>query len=326
MVNADLHLPSLSIQGFRGIEALEIPRLGRVNLITGKNNTGKSSILEALRIFTQNAAPHVIYDVLRYREENLRESNQGARSLTPESSYQISSLFNGFPQLQEAVGKILFSADGKAGPMRLNIYNDWVQESSSLDTDRMTYPEKPTILEDPVDVPILVIETEEDQKRFLLSTFPRPIPRSVRSHKTRMPCYLVSAGGGEKTAVLGPLWDEVMIQGIEQDIVSALHIIDPYISTVFMVGDESAGSSRKAMVRAANLKKPVPLRSFGDGLNRLFVIVLSLVNAPGGLLLVDEFENGLHHSVQLDAWRMIFRLAKDLDIQVFATSHSNDAL
>lgn len=83
---------------------------------------------------------------------------------------------------------------------------------------------------------------------------------------------------------------------------------------------------RSAIVRANHFPRPVPLRSFGDGLNRMFDIILSLVNVPGGLLLIDEFENRLHHSVQLDAWRMIFRLAQSLDIQVFATTHSKDAV
>ena len=46
----------------------------------------------------------------------------------------------------------------------------------------------------------------------------------------------------------------------------------------------------------------------------------------GGILLIDEFENGLHYSVQLDTWRMIFKLATELDVQVFATSHSWDAV
>ena len=55
-------------------------------------------------------------------------------------------------------------------------------------------------------------------------------------------------------------------------------------------------------------------------------IVLSLVNARGGVLLIDEFENGLHYSVQLDAWRMIFNLAQSLNVQVFATTHSWDAV
>ena len=61
-------------------------------------------------------------------------------------------------------------------------------------------------------------------------------------------------------------------------------------------------------------------------MNRLFGLALALVNARGGLLLIDEFENGLHHSVQTDVWRMIFRLAERLDVQVFATTHSRDSV
>jgi hypothetical protein len=61
-------------------------------------------------------------------------------------------------------------------------------------------------------------------------------------------------------------------------------------------------------------------------LNRLFGIVLAVVNAKDGFLLIDEFENGMHHAVQLDVWRIIFRLSASLNVQVFATSHSWDAV
>ena len=118
-----------------------------------------------------------------------------------------------------------------------------------------------------------------------------------------------------------------MLTDIEPEVVEALRIVDPQISAVSMIDDEGpVRTNRRAIVRTSNIRRPVPLRSFGDGLNRLFVIILSLANAGGGLLLVDEFENSLHHTVQLDAWRIIFRLAKELDIQVFATTHSNDAV
>ena len=125
---------------------------------------------------------------------------------------------------------------------------------------------------------------------------------------------------------MGSLWDEIALTDGEKDVVEALRIIDPKIFAVSMVGGETRSRARTAIVRAKHIPRPVPLRSFGDGMNRLFAIVLSLINASGGLLLVDEFENGLHHAVQLDAWRMIFRLAHTLDVQVFATSHSWDAV
>jgi hypothetical protein len=146
------------------------------------------------------------------------------------------------------------------------------------------------------------------------------------SSEQRLPCVFVSPYGGERTASLGPLWDKIALSDREQDIVDALRIIDPEISAVSMVGGEGPRQIRTAIVRAAGIPRPVPLRSFGDGLNRLFGIVLSLVNAKDGLLLIDEIENGMHHTVQTDAWRAVFRLASRLDIQVVATSHSWDAI
>jgi AAA15 family ATPase/GTPase len=64
----------------------------------------------------------------------------------------------------------------------------------------------------------------------------------------------------------------------------------------------------------------------GDGINRILSIALAAVNSENGYLLIDEFENGLHYTVQEKLWRVIFKLAKDLKIQVFATTHSNDCI
>ena len=52
-------------------------------------------------------------------------------------------------------------------------------------------------------------------------------------------------------------------------------------------------------------------------MQRTFGIALALVNARNGLLLIDEFENGLHYLVQPDLWRLIFQVARRLNVQVF---------
>jgi ABC-type multidrug transport system ATPase subunit len=125
---------------------------------------------------------------------------------------------------------------------------------------------------------------------------------------------------------LGRLWDKIALTNREKDVVEALRIIDADISAVSMVGGEGPRQARIAIVRSTGIPHPVPLRSFGDGLNRLFGIVLSLVNAKDGLLLIDEFENSMHYSVQADTWGAIFEIARQLDIQVVATSHSWDSI
>jgi len=55
-------------------------------------------------------------------------------------------------------------------------------------------------------------------------------------------------------------------------------------------------------------------------------IILALVNSDNGFLLLDEFENGLHHTVQEKLWNVIFKLAQSLKIQVFVTTHSEDCI
>ena len=64
-----LHLPSLSIEGFRGIKDLSISRLGRVTLLAGRNGVGKTTVLDAVRIHASRARLSALTDLLVSREE-----------------------------------------------------------------------------------------------------------------------------------------------------------------------------------------------------------------------------------------------------------------
>ena len=119
-------ITSLSIENFRSLRKLKIDGLGMVNLITGKNNTGKSSFLEALRILAAGAAaPSVIASILRYREEDVREGESSSASSSmdfgQESSNPFGSLFPGFPKLSENKDTIKLGSNGGRRSMRLDI-------------------------------------------------------------------------------------------------------------------------------------------------------------------------------------------------------------
>ena len=72
--------------------------------------------------------------------------------------------------------------------------------------------------------------------------------------------------------------------------------------------------------------EPQPLRSIVDGINRNLTIILAMVNCENGYLLIDEFENGLHYSVQEKLWSIIFQLSERFNVQVFTTTHSYDCI
>lgn len=321
-------IDSLMIERFRVLRQLQIGGLGRINLITGRNNTGKSSILEALRILASEASPNIINNILRYREEDIGESEELARHIDNEGVFQISNLFHGFPQLSDKLQSIVLSTKGRQSSMKLTLELTWVSEERGQEGQpRRLVPLQENLFGESDGIPALVVETG-GVKRILTLDYFRRSPYRVRPFRpdigdeSSLPCVFVSSYGEEHTAPLGVLWDKIALSDLEKDVVEALRIIDPEISAVSMVG----GRQRTAIVRAGNLPRPVPLRSFGDGLNRLFGIVLSLVNAKNGILLIDEFENGMHHTVQSDVWRSLFKLSQRLDVQVFATTHSWDAV
>lgn len=286
-------------------------------------------MLEALRILTSGALLSTLFDILRYREEDIGEMEETGPLTDADSLFQLASLFSGFPQLTEKLRPISIRANGGRRSLDLVLRVGWVLRGGDTDSPRrLVEPQDSLFAEETV--PALITESSGVKRIIPMDYFRHPRYRIYRSMELRedgrLRCRYVSPYGGEKTAALGTLWDSIALSDQEKDVVDALHIIDPEISAVSMVGGEGARQPRTAIVRSRAFERPVPLRSFGDGLNRLFGIVLSLVNAKDGILLIDEFENGMHHTVQLDAWRAIFRLAQNLDVQVFATSHSWDAI
>jgi len=74
------------------------------------------------------------------------------------------------------------------------------------------------------------------------------------------------------------------------------------------------------------LREMIPLPLVGDGMVRLASIVLAIASAPGGVVLVDEVENGLHYSVMEKVWRAIGEAAQSQDVQIFATTHSFECI
>ncbi len=55
-------------------------------------------------------------------------------------------------------------------------------------------------------------------------------------------------------------------------------------------------------------------------------VLLAITNANGGVVLIDEVENGLHHSVLVDVWKAIAVAARHNNVQVFATTHSYECI
>jgi AAA15 family ATPase/GTPase len=123
-------------------------------------------------------------------------------------------------------------------------------------------------------------------------------------------------------------YSQVVLLPEEERVLEAIRIIEPDIQRIApkSVEVEVLGSMPKTgfFAKLKDVDEIVPIASMGDGLWNLMGIILILVNAKGKTLLIDEIDVGLHYSVMVDLWKLIWKIAKELDIQVFATTHSQD--
>lgn len=331
----NLVLNSLEIKGFRGFRHLQIERLGRVNLIVGKNNVGKSSVLEALQLYARRGSPTLIWELLRSRDESRYSSGGRDESrYTPSSSsidiedqlLAIRYLFYGRKDVRTDVQPIQIGPVNSPDEM-LSIAVGWYMEELDEQAHlkrRLLQPEEYNLVDNPV--PRFTTQLgREARVDYPLNR--SAVARLVRFELKEINCISRSADGQPREREnIGNLWDSISLTSLEQEVLNSLRIIAPGVQGLSIVGDPGSARGRIPIVKIKDIDEPLPLRSLGDGMQRMLGIALALVNAKDGMLLIDEIENGIHYSVQLELWQLIFELARRLNVQVFATTHSWDCI
>ena len=327
-----LLLNSLEIRNFRGFRHLQIERLGRVNLIVGKNNVGKSSLLEALQLYTRRGSPKLIWEILEARDENTRSPSSRTVNIGDLLS-SLKYLFYGRKELKELKELKEHLEPILIGPINspedtLSITVEWYVSKVDEDGNRKIQPLQPEEYET-VDnpVPRFTIQLGEQQKTSYQLRLDTLASSLLRSEFVEINCVFILANGLSAEQDVD-LWDGVALRSLESDVLTSLRIIAPGVGGYSFVGDPEprTGLGRVPIVRIKDIDDPLPLRSLGNGMYRMLCISLSFVNATDGMLLIDEIENGIHYSVQPELWQLIFQLARRLNVQVFATTHSWDCI
>ncbi len=317
-----LPLNSIEVRNFRGLNDLSIGTLGRVNLFVGKNNVGKTSLLEAVQIWATRGSVRTLWDILDSRAEvSRRDSLDGT---TVELLFNRSGVEDGLRHM--SVGPV-----GRPDA-RVTLGLGWTtwQEGDDGSLTRVVVKDPESASQTRAVEESLVVTVFGYPPRLVplerLRMIPRMSERGDRPDKSApIPATFVPANGFSEGAI-GPLWDGVALTDAEADVLAGLNIIAPDLERLTLVGGATSFRARTMMARTRGQNAPVPLKSLGAGVNRMLGITLSLVNARGGVALMDEIENGIHYSVQGDLWRLVLRMARRLDLQVFATSHSWDCV
>jgi len=135
--------------------------------------------------------------------------------------------------------------------------------------------------------------------------------------------YIYLSANKIKFDQLSMLWDSISLTTKEDLVVDAIKILEKNILKIDFPSHKSYSPIR---IKVKNARDPIPLSNMGEGMYRILAMAMSLVTSENGVLLVDEIETGLHYEAQTDMWRLILETAKELNVQVFATTHSWDCI
>ena len=318
-----LHLLSLAIKGFRGINELSISRLGRVTLLAGKNGVGKTTVLEAVRLFAARGRYGVLTNILQDREEFSYNDDEDGRK-TPIPNWD--ALFFGRDVAPDALISVGPASNNSMSSIEIGTFLE-----REVGQQRSLFPE---YFPDE-DLRILRIRFHDSQRSVPLIR-PENYPSSVWRHRLRLdedefPSEIPCASLGPSVLTnqnMAGFWDEVALTDHEDRAVHALQLMfGDIVERVAMIGnDRRTLYGRQAVVKLKGQEGRVPLKSLGDGAVRLFGVALALANSRDGFLVIDEAENGIHHSVQRDYWKMILKTAHENNVQVLATTHGWDCV
>jgi len=287
---------SLEINGYRGLKHFEMKGLGRVNLLVGRNNSGKTSVLEAVLILASLANPRNIWGILRNRNE---EAEVDLASLygnpASEPDYDVNHLFHGH---QITGGSFSISADNKARGIGCSVLGSEV-------TLILSFKEQTDYI--PLTIPKIL------NRKNVFGVIWNPSGQVINCQY--IPTCLLSVAG------LNYKWDDIGLTWKEDIVLQAIRYVEPDIEGILPI--QKRGGFK---VKLKGNDTPVPIGSLGDGMWRALALAVALVQSKDGFLLVDEIDTGLHYSVMSSIWKMIFETAKKHNIQVFATTHSLDCV
>ncbi|MGO8671432.1 MAG: AAA family ATPase [Capsulimonadaceae bacterium] len=312
----------MTISNFRLFRHLQVDNLARVNVFVGRNNSGKSALLEAVEVYARSCSITTLRKLLTFREE--RWAERGGDSAMRHLFYNRS-----IPGVDEP-GIIMRTSTNGNDDLQL-VVAAYVQEEEEGVVRRRLLTADEALLPD-TEVELAYLVKENARMRRVARVDQQLRSPALRDPPDFRPRYAVQTvrTRGISPEDIAALWDRIALTDLSGEVIAGLRLLVPsiegvaYVKSTLISGDSDEG--RTALIRTSESSEPVPLQSMGDGMMRMFHISLALANARDGILLVDEFENGLHWSVQPSVWTSVFRLAVRLNVQVFATTHSRDCV
>jgi AAA ATPase-like protein/putative AbiEii toxin of type IV toxin-antitoxin system len=298
-------ISSLRIENYRCFKQLEIKDLARFNIVVGKNGSGKSSLLEA--IILPGGGPRAIGIFRAWR-------GQPQIMLT-----QTQDQF-------ETYWKDLFYKFSQNRPILLDLIGENDSNTRHLKIFYEKPSETPLFQEGPnVNVRIpLIFETKTISGEVFkteLSVTSGGIALKGETPPATVAMYQSAASMDNVTTANN--YSILDIRKQTSEINAAIKLVFPHVGDLTI---QSIGGATQLYCDMPDMLEKMPIAVISNGICKLIAIILQIAANPGGIYLIDGIEEGFHYSVYSKVWELIISYCKSNNVQLFATTHSDEFL
>ena len=305
------------VRNFKSLQDCEMTNFKRITLLGGKNNTGKTALMEALFLFVDRLNPECFIRLHAWR---------GVQALKMNSSELFDPIFYNYDTSKKIEIEI---TDSK------NAIENLVIETIKDNNKKISINQ---IDLNNLDAATHVMNTEVLKMRTKFSgsktrkqeIITHTLERNnlnvqaddVKPNEIKTAVFLVAKPPpGDNGNALR--YGDLVKENEEFEILEFLKFIEPRLKAITTI---QVQENLTMLYGNIGLKKKVPLNYMGDGITRILSILLAIVSTKNGIVFVDEIENGIHHSVMSDVWQMINKASQKFNCQVIATTHSYECL
>lgn len=318
-------IDSFEVGNFRSLKHLKLEKLARVNLLVGKNNSGKTSVLEGLYLFTgtsvENWIDYIDYerhlqienfsflfynfgtDERTFLRARIEPSQRNAYKAEP---YDIEVLITAMPN-QRLVNALALpglleeenlyrSPQAPTEPIRNIHISAHSSENHLAPSSSQSYSAQQRLLE-------------------------RDLRRGVINKSLSQPAFGQWIGTTMSMSELYARIEYLQVRKQDRHLNETLRRIDPRIVNIVL-----GGGGVIYIDLGPGFPDLSPINLLGDGVQRLLAIIAAMAHTTGAIVQIDEIDNGLHYTALRILWQAILYAAREYDVQVIATTHSAEAL
>lgn len=304
-------IQSIDIKNFRCYEGIGVKDLTRVNVIVGRNASGKTALLEA--VYLTLGVPALTLKVRGWRGlSGIMPITEQAGSLSAvwrdyfyrfDQGRVVSIAIKGSPEMTRTL-TIRCEAESSLNLSRSKVKDE--TEAGVSPAGRISFDWWKSSRRVGTAKPELQGET------ITIKGGPDSLPGAFYSSTAPI--------NQQETA----LWfSELSKRREERPVIEAMQTLYPFVRGLSV---ETQGATPMVHADITSLPEKIPVGLISSGVNKLVALLCAIATQKHGVLIVDEIENGFHFRAMPEIWRTVYEACRNYHVQLFASTHSQECL